>query len=309
MEGSTRPSTAATFSRRSSSPPPPRVRSPPSASGSSRRWAPTCSSSRRGSRCSEPGSTRVARHPRLQLPCTGVFTAHDPDRRLPRRRPAGGDVRDRAGHGALAAELGIDPIELRRRNFITEFPKTIASGLTIDSGDYPPRSTGRSSTRPRRGPRRAGGAARAGGREAARSRALDLRRDVRPRAVRDPRRDPLRRGRLGRGHDPLPPERHGAGAHRHVAAWARARDGVVADHRRRARLRRRRDRGACTAAPQPARDGHVRQPQPHRRRDRAAQRGPEDRREGAHARGAPARRRRERARPTRAGTFGTGDAG
>ena len=28
---------------------------------------------------------------------------------------------------ALAGELGIDPIDLRRRNFITEFPKTIAS--------------------------------------------------------------------------------------------------------------------------------------------------------------------------------------
>ena len=30
----------------------------------------------------------------------------------------------------------MDPVELRRRNFITEFPATIASGLTIDSGDY-----------------------------------------------------------------------------------------------------------------------------------------------------------------------------
>ena len=37
---------------------------------------------------------------------------------------------------ALARELGIDPVELRRRNFITEFPATLASGLTIDSGDY-----------------------------------------------------------------------------------------------------------------------------------------------------------------------------
>ena len=30
----------------------------------------------------------------------------------------------------------MDPVELRRRNFISEFPKQIASGLTIDSGDY-----------------------------------------------------------------------------------------------------------------------------------------------------------------------------
>ena len=37
---------------------------------------------------------------------------------------------------ALADELGMDRIELRRKNFITEFPATMASGLTIDSGDY-----------------------------------------------------------------------------------------------------------------------------------------------------------------------------
>jgi carbon-monoxide dehydrogenase large subunit len=37
---------------------------------------------------------------------------------------------------ALARRLDMDPVELRRRNFIAEFPATIASGLTIDSGDY-----------------------------------------------------------------------------------------------------------------------------------------------------------------------------
>jgi carbon-monoxide dehydrogenase large subunit len=30
----------------------------------------------------------------------------------------------------------MDPVELRRKNFIKEFPATIASGLTVDSGDY-----------------------------------------------------------------------------------------------------------------------------------------------------------------------------
>ena len=30
----------------------------------------------------------------------------------------------------------MDPVELRRKNFITEFPYTLASGLTIDSGDF-----------------------------------------------------------------------------------------------------------------------------------------------------------------------------
>ena len=38
----------------------------------------------------------------------------------------------------LAAELGMDPLELRRKNFIgkDEFPYTTALGITYDSGDY-----------------------------------------------------------------------------------------------------------------------------------------------------------------------------
>src|SRR5207244_1440439 len=37
---------------------------------------------------------------------------------------------------ALARKLEMDPVELRRLNFIREFPATIAAGLTIDSGDF-----------------------------------------------------------------------------------------------------------------------------------------------------------------------------
>src|SRR5205814_10676084 len=37
---------------------------------------------------------------------------------------------------ALGAKLGKDPLEIRRLNFIKEFPANIASGLTIDSGDF-----------------------------------------------------------------------------------------------------------------------------------------------------------------------------
>jgi carbon-monoxide dehydrogenase large subunit len=38
----------------------------------------------------------------------------------------------------LAAELGMDPLEIRRRNFIPkeDFPATVAIGITYDSGDY-----------------------------------------------------------------------------------------------------------------------------------------------------------------------------
>lgn len=37
---------------------------------------------------------------------------------------------------ALARTLKLDPAEIRRRNFISKFPAKIASGITIDSGDY-----------------------------------------------------------------------------------------------------------------------------------------------------------------------------
>jgi carbon-monoxide dehydrogenase large subunit len=37
---------------------------------------------------------------------------------------------------ALARKLDLDPVEVRRKSFIKEFPKEIASGLTIDSGDF-----------------------------------------------------------------------------------------------------------------------------------------------------------------------------
>lgn len=35
-----------------------------------------------------------------------------------------------------AAELGLDPLELRRRNVVTEFPSRSAAGRNLDSGDY-----------------------------------------------------------------------------------------------------------------------------------------------------------------------------
>jgi carbon-monoxide dehydrogenase large subunit len=36
----------------------------------------------------------------------------------------------------LAAELDLDPVEVRRRNFVTIFPHETVTGLTYDSGDY-----------------------------------------------------------------------------------------------------------------------------------------------------------------------------
>jgi carbon-monoxide dehydrogenase large subunit len=78
------------------------------------------------------------RIPNLSFTAVGVFTnkmATDATR---------GAGRPEATHmievsiEQLAAELGMDPLELRRRNFIPkeEFPATVAIGITYDSGDY-----------------------------------------------------------------------------------------------------------------------------------------------------------------------------
>jgi len=68
--------------------------------------------------------------------CTGVFTTTTPtDAYRGAGRPEATYAIERAVD-ALARKLGKDPVELRRLNFIRGFPKTIASGLTIDSGDY-----------------------------------------------------------------------------------------------------------------------------------------------------------------------------
>jgi carbon-monoxide dehydrogenase large subunit len=68
--------------------------------------------------------------------CVGVFTNTVPtDAYRGAGRPEATYAIERAVD-ALARRLGKDPVEVRRLNFITEFPATIASGLTIDSGDY-----------------------------------------------------------------------------------------------------------------------------------------------------------------------------
>ncbi len=74
--------------------------------------------------------------PNYSVTFTGVFTNTTPtDAYRGAGRPEATYVLERT-MDLLAKELGIDRIELRRKNFITEFPATIASGLTIDNGDY-----------------------------------------------------------------------------------------------------------------------------------------------------------------------------
>jgi aerobic carbon-monoxide dehydrogenase large subunit len=70
--------------------------------------------------------------------CTSVFTTLTPtDAYRGAGRPEATYALERA-IDALAAEVGIDPVEIRRRNFIKaeQFPYTSVAGLTYDSGQY-----------------------------------------------------------------------------------------------------------------------------------------------------------------------------
>ena len=70
--------------------------------------------------------------------CTGVFTTKVPtDAYRGAGRPEATFAIERIVD-ELAAELGLDPIELRERNWIKheEFPFTTVAGLTYDSGNY-----------------------------------------------------------------------------------------------------------------------------------------------------------------------------
>ena len=100
-------------------------------------WAPTSSSSRRGRRSSAPGSTAGCYDiEAYDFECVGVFTTTTPtDAYRGAGRPEATYAIERAVD-ALARKLEMDPVELRRKNFITEFPAAIASGLEIDSGDF-----------------------------------------------------------------------------------------------------------------------------------------------------------------------------
>ncbi len=140
----------------------------------------------------------------------------------------------------LADELGMDPIELRRKNFIApeDFPYDDALRHHVRLGQL------RGRARPGPGDHRHGGLPRRAVRPAkpgdpARDRLLDVHRDLRPRAVAGgraqrlrPRDRPLRvRAR------PRAPDGLGDGLHRRVAARPGPRDGLRADRRRPPRRR------------------------------------------------------------------------
>jgi aerobic carbon-monoxide dehydrogenase large subunit len=82
-----------------------------------------------------PGIYKV---PAYRFECTGVFTTKTPtDAYRGAGRPEATFAIERV-MDELAVELGMDPVELRRRNWIAheEFPFTTVAGLTYDSGNY-----------------------------------------------------------------------------------------------------------------------------------------------------------------------------
>jgi carbon-monoxide dehydrogenase large subunit len=77
--------------------------------------------------------------PAYSFRCTGVFTTKTPtDAYRGAGRPESTYAIERA-IDALAARVGVDPVEIRRRNFVApdKFPYSSVGGLVFDSGDYP----------------------------------------------------------------------------------------------------------------------------------------------------------------------------
>ena len=198
-----------------------------------------------------------------------------------------------------ARELGIDRVEIRRKNFIQpdQFPYQTPVALAYDTGDYDATlDMALAGDRLRPASRRARG--RVGeARQAARPRLLHLHRGLRHRAVgagrraRRPRR-PLRGGQRAR-----PPHRLGDGLHRHPQPRPGARDDLRAGRRRAARHpgRERRHRPR-RHRPDPLRHGHLRLALAGGRRLGDRQGGRQDHRQGQEDRRPPARGQRGRHR-------------
>ena len=120
----------------------------------------------------------------------------------------------------LAHELGMDPLEIRRKNFIPkeDFPAAVATGVVYDSGDYHKTLDRLMEHVDVAAFRARAGAAALRGR-LPRDRLLHLDRDLRPGALAGHRSGRRRRpGRpVGVGDGPRPQHRRGHRLHRHLA--------------------------------------------------------------------------------------------
>ena len=213
--------------------------------------APTCRPSRR--RC-RPISTRTLLSGQYDIPAIycevdAVYTNTVPvDAYRGAGRPEATFVVERLVEVG-ARELGIDPADLRKKNFIKSFPHQTPVIMTYDAGDYHASLKKAHGDRRREGLRQAQARQSRAQRQAARHRLFDLYRGLRHRAVAGGRlarrrRRPvgIRRGagqsdRLGRGPDRLPQPRPGP------------RDDVRAARLRAARHPDRERQRSCTATP------------------------------------------------------------
>ena len=194
--------------------------------------------------------------------CTSVFTNMTPtDAYRGAGRPEATYAIERA-MDTLAAKIGLDPLELRKRNFIQEaqFPYTAFSGLVYDSGNHLGAAEKAAELADYAGLRARQQTQNVpGSHQAARRRPLHLLRDVRPGPLPGPGLAQLRSRRLGGGHRPGAAHQQGAGGHRRHAARPGPRDLVVDDRGRQAgRGARGRGRPPLGHRHQPARARHLR---------------------------------------------------
>ena len=161
-----------------------------------------------------------------------------------------------------ARKIGMDPVEVRRKNFIPKdkFPYTVATGITYDSGDYGPaldkalRMLDYPAFRRQQVEERAKGRYLGVG-------VVYLHRDLRPRSLAGGRRRRLRGRAVRLGHRARVPHRGGAGLHRRQPARAGRGNHVRPDRRRGVRVSggERGDR-ARRHRDHPAGMGNLRQP-------------------------------------------------
>ena len=188
-----------------------------------------------------PGARRVDVQRDLQVRRLPVHDdpgadQQDLGRRLPRRRPAGGDVRHRAADERARRRAGQGPARGPRDELDQARGVPVHDGRRHDLRLRQLRGrdrAGQGDVRVRRAPRRAAAPPRQRRPGPARHRRLDVHRDVRPRAVAGARPAQLRRRRLGARRDPDAADRQGRGHHRrlsphgqgHETAWSQ----IVAD--------------------------------------------------------------------------------
>ena len=172
--------------------------------------------------------------PNLQCTVHGIFTNKVPtDAYRGAGRPEATYLIERVCD-LVAHATGVDPVEVRRRNFIgaDKFPYTTAVGLSYDSGNYPGRAReGAGAHQVRCVPRGAGRGAQE--RQVPRHRLQHVRGSLRHGAI---RRD-ARRIRLGELHRPRRSDRQSDGDDGRIAARSGAGDDLRPDHRRRTRRR------------------------------------------------------------------------